>query len=90
MNIPNEILNKIFSYIESPTASLIKKVHNEYLLTYDEEYQEFWFSFQEQYFNTKHIENGLPGFCRCHMINYERTTDTKCIFCYCVEYNYNE
>jgi hypothetical protein len=80
MNLPNEILNKIFSYIESPTASLIKEAHNEYLLTYDEEYQEFWFSFQEQY--TKHIEIGLPEFCRCHMINYEFSDYTKCILCY--------
>jgi hypothetical protein len=81
MNLPNEILNKIFSYIESPTASLIKVAHNEYLSSYDEEYQEFYFSFQDQYFQTKHIESGLPKFCRCHMINNEFTNNTICIFC---------
>jgi hypothetical protein len=31
MNLPNEILNKVFSYIESPTNSSIKEGYNEYL-----------------------------------------------------------
>ena len=56
MNIPNEILNKIFMYIQSPIALLIKNLHVDYLTTYDKQYEQFWFSFQESYFENYHTE----------------------------------
>ena len=51
MNLPIEIINKIFTYLSSPTAQLIKDEYLDYLTTYDKEYDEFYYSFSENYFS---------------------------------------
>ena len=91
MNIPNELINKIFMYIQSPTALLIKNLHDEYLTTYyDEEYDDFWFSFQESVFNNYNNfrERDRPKYCRCHMKN-EQWTQNKCMMCGTIEWEKN-
>ena len=89
MNLPNEILNKIFMYIKSPTAQLIENEYTEYLTTYDEEYNQFYFSFSDNYFcmyNSNH-KRTMSEFCRCHMINYQYHNQNKCLLCLTNYYN---
>jgi hypothetical protein len=84
MNLPNEILNKVFSYIESPTALIIKNAYIRYSWEYyDEEDEDTYITFTEFYFN-RFIQ---VEFCRCHMIDRGSTKKTKCFLCYCIEYN---
>ena len=78
MNLPSELINQIFMFMSSPTANLIKNEYVEYLTTYDLEYEEFYFSFSENYFfmYNSNKERNMPEFCRCHM------SSNKCIYCY--------
>jgi len=51
MNLPNELINKIFMYMSSPTAQLIKDEYADYLTCYDKEYDDIYFTFSESYFS---------------------------------------
>jgi hypothetical protein len=72
--------------MQSPTALLIKNQYNEYLLTYDEEYDIFHWSFQEEYFSSNYLV--YKSFCRCHMKN-DRWTQNKCMMCGTIEWKQN-
>jgi len=67
MNLPIEVVNYIFRYISSPTAKLIKDEYEEYLTTYDKEYDEFYYTFSEYYFNEFQERNIIIT------INFERS-----------------
>jgi hypothetical protein len=69
MNLPNEIINYIFRYMSSPTAKLIKDEYEEYLTSYDEKYDIFYWRFSEYYFNE--IQEGN----KIITINFERSLD---------------
>ncbi len=45
MNLPNELINKIFMYMSSPTAQLIKDEYADYLTCYDKEYDVIYYTF---------------------------------------------
>ena len=86
MYLPNEILNIIFSYRGvHPTAKIINDMKKWYEHSYDAEYEEYYLSFNELYFDQltmfqNYLNSANIKFLNIDLVEMKKTYSLKDIF----------